>query len=452
MSESSPELPSLVTAVPGPRSRRLAGELRRCESPNITYVSERFPVFWESASGALVTDVDGNRFLDLTSAFGVAGVGHCSPRVVAAIQRQSGTLIHGMGDVHPSRLKVELQQRLALIAPGSLEQSILGSDGSDAVEAALKTAVIATGNPRVIAFHDAYHGLSYGALDVTDRGHFRDPFQAQLGKFTTHLPYPNRYRPPEGMTSENCGEACLDRVEQAFRSTRSAGSPTGAVIVEPIQGRGGIIVPPDGWFRSLRELCRRYDSLLIADEIFTGCGRTGEWFASEEPPDLLCVGKVLGGGFPISACIGTPKVMGAWEESRGEAIHTSTFLGSPIGCAAALAALDAIQEDRMLERCRSAGERLKTGLLALATRHALIGDVRGRGLMLGIELVHPDGSPAGGAAMEMVQQAMEHGIFLLPAGPHGSVIELTPPYTISDVQVDFALSVMDDLLSGFGKR
>ena len=396
-------------------------------------------MFWDAASGCLVRDVDGNVFLDLSAAFGAAAVGHSHPRVVQAIQDQSTKLIHGMGDVHPPAIKVKLAHRLADLTPGRLRQVILGCNGSDAVEAALKTAQLATGRPGVIAFEGAYHGLSYGALNVTSRDDFRLPFLDQIGQFGHHVPYP-------ASGSDITADVSLDRVELAL--TRSQ-RPVGAVIVEPIQGRGGIIVPPPGWFTQLAELTRRHGALLIADEIFTGCGRTGPMFASETTPDLLCVGKAMGGGFPISACIGTPEVMAAWGESRGEAIHTSTYLGHPLGCAAALATLDVIEKEQLLGRVRSAGERLTAGLVTAKESNPLIGEIRGKGLMIGIELIRSDGSPANGAGAPIMLELLRRGIIVLPAGPAGNVIELIPPYIISNEQIDYAVAALAEAIGSW---
>ena len=332
--------PRLVTPVPGPRSRELARCLRRVESPNVTYLAPDFPVFWEEAKGCLVTDVDGNRFLDVTAAFGVASVGHSHPRVVAAVRAQAEKLLHGMGDVHPSEVKVRLCERVAELVPLPHPQVILGQNGGDAVEAALKTAMLATGRPGVLAFEGGYHGLTYGALDVTARADFRTPFQPQLGRFTRHLPY--------GCPLEHVRAHLTDHTP-------------GAILAEPIQGRGGIVVPPPGWLRGLREVCSETNTLLILDEIFTGWGRTGDWFACDHEkviPDILCVGKAMGGGLPISACVASTDLMASWGESTGEALHTSTFLGNPVACAAALAALDVLEEEDLPGRALQGGQSL----------------------------------------------------------------------------------------------
>ena len=416
--------PCLVTPVPGPRSRELARRLRRVESPNITYLAPDFPVFWEEAKGCLVTDVDGNRFLDVTAAFGVASVGHSHPRVVAAVQAQAEKLLHGMGDVHPSEVKVRLCERVAELVPLPHPQVILGQNGGDAVEAALKTAMLATGRPGVLAFEGGYHGLTYGALDVTARADFRAPFQPQLGGFTRHLPY--------GCPLEHVRAHLADHTP-------------GAVLAEPIQGRGGIVVPPLGWLRGLREVCSETNTLLILDEIFTGWGRTGDWFACDHEkviPDILCVGKAMGGGLPISACVASTDLMASWGESTGEALHTSTFLGNPVACAAALAALDVLEEEDLPRRALQRGAVFAGGLHALQSEFPeQIAGVRGRGLMLGLEFVSPS------LALPLVPVALRAGLILLPAGD-GRVLEFVPPLVIEEEQIAWCLAVLQRLLAG----
>ena len=416
-------LPHLVTPIPGPRSRELARRLRRAESPNVTYLAPDFPVFWEEARGCLVTDVDGNRFLDVTAAFGVASVGHSHPRVVAAVRAQAEKLLHGMGDVHPSEVKVRLCERIAALVPLPDAQVILGQNGGDAVEAALKTAMLATGRPGVLAFEGGYHGLTYGALDVTARADFRAPFRQQLGGFTQHLPY-------------GCP---VERVQAHL-----AAYAPGAVLAEPIQGRGGIVVPPPGWLRGLRDVCSQTDTLLILDEIFTGWGRTGAWFACDHEgvvPDILCVGKAMGGGLPLSACVASAGLMAAWGESTGEALHTSTFLGNPLACAAALAALDVLEEEDLPARAVRMGAVLADGLRALQSEFPeQIASVRGRGLMLGLEFDTP------GRALPLVPAALREGLILLPAGD-GRVLEFVPPLVIEAAQIAWCLATLRRLLA-----
>lgn len=436
-------LPVLRTPIPGPRSLALAAELRRWENRNITFVDPegRFPVFWESAAGCLVTDVDGNSFLDLTAAFGVAAVGHTNPRVAAAVADQAGHLLHGMGDVHPTRLKVELARKIAEHTPGSLGGVIFGQNGSDAVEAALKTARLSTGRSGVIAFRGGYHGLTYGALAVTSRADFREPFAGQVPTFARHVPYAEPRSCPS-LCRGACSGACLHLVEQALNE---GDEEIGAVIVEPIQGRGGIVVPPPGWLPGLRSLCDRYGVLLIADEIFTGWGRTGDWFACDHEgvvPDILCIGKAMGGGFPISACVARPGVMAAWGDSAGEALHTSTFLGSPLGCAAALAAIAEIEDNDLPERAHRVGAYFRERLGELKARYPdAVAEVRGRGLMLGLRLASRE------LALGLVYDLLRRGLIVLPAGP-GDVLEFVPPLVIEREHIDYAVAQLDAALAG----
>jgi acetylornithine/succinyldiaminopimelate/putrescine aminotransferase len=425
MSDRRPELPQIRTSIPGPQSLALAAELHRFESRNVTFIDPdgRFPIFWESAADCMVTDVDGNTFLDLTAAFGVAAVGHTNPRVTAAIQDQAAKLIHGMGDVHPTAVKVELARKIAARTPGDLGSVIFGSNGGDAVEAALKSARLATGKAGVLGFEGGYHGLTYGALAMTARADFRAPFAGQLPPFARHVAYGD-----------------IRAAEIALTRDREIG----AVIVEPIQGRGGIVVPPPGYLSDLRALCNREGVLLIADEIFTGWGRTGDWFACDAEgvlPDLLCIGKAMGGGFPISACVGRPAVMAAWAESTGEALHTSTFLGSPLGCRAALAAIAELEERDLPGRARVVGDYFKERLERLRSRHpSAVAEVRGRGLMLGIRLDNRQ------CALGLVYSLLQRGIIVLPAGA-GDILEFVPPLTIETDQIDWAVAEIADALS-----
>jgi 4-aminobutyrate aminotransferase / (S)-3-amino-2-methylpropionate transaminase / 5-aminovalerate transaminase len=429
-------LPVLRTEIPGPRSLALARELREVENPNVTYIDPegRFPVFWESAEGCLVTDADGNTFLDLTAAFGVMAVGHSNPRVVASVRAQAGKLIHGMGDVHPSAVKVELARRLTELTPGDLGAVHFGANGGDAIEAALKTARLATGKPGVLAFAGGYHGLTYGALAVTARRDFKEPFSGQVPPFAVHAPYAEPRACPHACGNA-CTRACLRTVDDAL----AANPHIGAVLAEPIQGRGGIVEPPPGWLVGLRDICDRRGVLLILDEIFTGWGRTGDWFACQREgvlPDILCVGKAMGGGFPISACLSRPHVASAWGESTGEALHTSTFLGSPLGCAAALAALAEIEERDLPGRAREIGDYFKGRLTALQTAHPkAVAEVRGRGLMLGVRFTTRD------LALSLVYALLRRGLIVLPAGP-GDVIEFVPPLVIEKAQIDFAVETL----------
>ncbi|MFA5975917.1 MAG: aspartate aminotransferase family protein [Elusimicrobiota bacterium] len=429
--------------VPGPKSLSLARRLRQVESRNITYLSDHFPVFWESAQGCRVRDVDGRSYLDLTGAFAVAALGHNPPEVRQTIRKQSAKIWHGMGDVHPNAVKVELLERLARLAPGRLSISILSSSGAEAVESALKTARLATGKPRVIAFEGAYHGLTYGTLAVTQRNDFRRPFSGQIPGFAVHLPYPDSLRGP----SE---EECLERVVNYLK--RSSSSAVGSILIEPVQGRGGIRIPKPFFLKELQTLARRRGLLLIADEVFTGFGRTGRMFAVDHSgvePDLMCVGKALANGFPISACIGSPKGMRAWPLSDGEAIHTSTFLGNPLGCAMALASLQAIEKKKLAQRAAEVGWWWKDHLKFLLDHHPNVGEIRGVGLMVGIELVKDKRSliPAPKLAGRVVEACLRRGLLVLSGGTHRQVLSLTPPLIISKDELRRAAAILEEVLT-----
>jgi 4-aminobutyrate aminotransferase-like enzyme len=397
-------LPKILTAIPGPKSRQLSRQLHRYECRNITHIAPRWPIFWKRASGANVWDVDGNRYVDLTAAFGVAGIGHSNPRVVAALHRQAQQLLHAMGDVHPNAVKLTLARQLVELTfrrwNAGNARVIFANSGSESVEAALKTAVIATKRAGLIAFTGAYHGLTLGALDATSGQQFRDPFLRQLGHFTTHVPF-------------GTVPALRDPARYA------------AVIVEPILGRGGVVVPPDDFLPGLRRFCDRHGILLIADEIYTGFGRTGRWFACEHwntTPDIICVGKSLAGGMPLAACIGRAAVMDRWPLG-GEAIHTSTFLGHPVSCAAALASIAEMKRLRVVERAAELGEYVAAKLRPL-------GPVRGRGLMLGLPVR---------ASAHMPVRLLQRGIIALQ---ENGVLGITPPLTITRRQLDFGIETI----------
>ena len=346
--------------------------LRDYESRNVLFTEPdgSWPIVWERAQGVNVWDAEGEKYLDLTAAFGVAAAGHANPNVVKAGQKQMAKLLHAMGDVHPHALKAELARELSRITferwtnPPDLKtknskfktgKTIFSNSGFEAVESALKTAMLATKKTGVIAFEGAYHGLGYGALNATHRNFFRSPFQPQLREFGYFAPFPKK-------TSDL---ATVEfQVRHFFRRER-----IGAILVEPIQARGGINVPPKEFLPLLRKLCDEHGALLILDEIYTGFGRTGKWFACEHSgviPDLICLGKALTGGFPLSACVGRADIMdAAWPVSTGEAIHTSTFLGHPVGCAMALAQIKEIEKLKLPEHSAELGKFLLDALASI---------------------------------------------------------------------------------------
>ncbi|MCA9492277.1 MAG: aspartate aminotransferase family protein [Myxococcales bacterium] len=406
-------LPHLLTDLPGPRSRAQVDVLARHECPAVTArrarraealgAADDDPIVWAEALGSNVRDVDGNVLVDLTAGFGVALVGHRHPRVVQAVRAQADRLLHAMGDAWPDAARIALLERLAGVLPDPLSVLLLGLSGSDAVDGAVKTAVLHTGRHGVLAFEGAYHGLALGVLALQGyKPSFSEPFRPLLAPAVRRLPY---------------GAERAD-VDQAL-----ADGTIGLILVEPMLGRGGTRPAPEGWLAMLRALADRHGALLAFDEVLTGCGRTGTPFlgpAEGVVPDLMCVGKALGGGLPISACAGSAQVMASWGPSRGEALHTQTFLGHPPGCAAAVAVLDLLEGDL----CARVGERGEALRAALGARGF---GVRGRGLLLAVELGAAD-------ALAASRELMRRGWLTLPADAHA--LQLTPPVTLSDAQIE----------------
>jgi 4-aminobutyrate aminotransferase-like enzyme len=450
-------------------TKKVLNRLRAYESRNVTFIEPdgSWPIVWERAKGVHVWDADGKKYLDLTAAFGVAAAGHANPRVVKAGQKQMAKLLHAMGDVHPHALKVELARELSRITferwsvaaevrkrkqeraesvsfftSAAVGKTIFCNSGFEAVEAALKTAMLATGKSGVIAFEGAYHGLGYGALNVTCRDHFRAPFRSQLGEFGRFVPFPvaadvGRLK-SKRMKNEPPHVGCHE-VERLIRHLFRCGK-IGAIVVEPVQGRGGINIPPPEFLPLLRRLCDAHGALLIFDEIYTGFGRTGKWFACEHTgtvPDLICLGKALTGGFPLSACVGCADLMdAAWPESTGEAIHTSTFLGHPVGCAMALAQIEEIRSRKLVKRSAKLGNFLLESLKSLNPQPSTLNlSARSLGLMAGVELRLCDGSPATAQALAIIKRMLHRGYILLPEGEHGNIISFTPPLTMTEAQL-----------------
>jgi 4-aminobutyrate aminotransferase/(S)-3-amino-2-methylpropionate transaminase len=369
-------------------------------------------IVYATARGSNVVDVDGNRYVDLAAGFGALLLGHGHPSVARVLELQSKRLFHALGDVYPSDAKVGLLERVARLHPEPGAQVIVGQSGSDAVTAALKTACLATGKPGVIAFRGGYHGLGYAPLAATSlRAGYRDPFAAQLNPHVRLVDYP-----------AGDGDSELDQLRGAL-----GGGDVGAVLFEPILGRGGCVVPPPGFMHGLCDLCSEYGAVSIADEVWTGLGRSGALLYSASQGavfDLICLGKGLGGGLPLSACIGKRSVMAAWRRAP-EVVHTSTFAGAPLAAATALATLDTLERERLVERSEKLGERFRSELAeALGGSGAV---VRGAGLMIGIDL-----GPRPGAAFAMQERLLEHGYIATTGGGAREVLVLTPPLTIAE--------------------
>lgn len=434
------QLPSVSGAVPGPRASALVEELSRFECPGLTARRRRReevsgashdPIVWSYARGANVVDSDGNVYVDMTAGFGAALLGHSHPAVVDAVREQAGRMMHALGDVYPSEQKIALEARLASMAPWPA-RVILGLSGADAVEAALKTAVLHTGRAGVLAFAGGYHGLSYGAVAACGyKLAFRAPFEGQLNPAVEFAPFPAR---------EDMRESCERGVEAALASGR-----IGAVLVEPVQGRGGVVVPPAGFLAWLGARARAHGALLVVDEIYTGLGRTGARFravAEGADPDVIVLGKALGGGLPVSACLMRDGVSRGWGDPDKEAIHTSTFLGNPLACAAALASLDVLDAPdtaSMIARTAALlGDSLRA---ALADEGVAVEGLTQVGLLLGIRL-------RGGVvrALSVMRAMLLRGYVVLPGGVDGAVLTLTPPATLTPAQIAGFCTALGDVL------
>ena len=435
------DYPRIVVAPPGPRAREIVA--RDAAWASSCYIKE-YPLVVARGRGAMIEDVDGNRFLDFMAGIAVAATGHAHPRVVAAVKDAADRFLHICGSDFYYDGMASLLERLAAAAPGpSPKRVFLTNSGTEAVEGAIKLARAATRRPALVAFEGAFHGRSYGAMSLTaSKARQRGGFAPLLPE-VYHVPYPNPYR--DGGDAMARTMAALDELFARRLDPRDVA----ALFVEPVQGEGGYIVPPAGFLRALRERCDAHGILLVADEVQCGIGRTGRMFACEHEgvePDILLAAKGLGSGMPIGAIVSRAEIT-TWE--RGA--HGSTFGGNPVCCAAALATL-AIVEEGLVANAARMGERILSGLRALAARHPAIGDVRGLGLMIGLELVSDRATRA--PAPELVQaverRAFERGLLVLAAG--ASTIRLAPPLVVDETDVDVALSILDECLTELAPR
>jgi 4-aminobutyrate aminotransferase-like enzyme len=427
--EPGQDEPKILSRPPGPSSRSwLVRHAHRAAPMGPKPLHEpgdlRAPpagIVYASAKGANVVDVDGNRYVDLAAGFGAMLLGHGHPSVLRMLDFQSHRLLMALGDVFPADAKIALLERLAALHPDPNARVILGQSGADAVTAALKSALLFTGKPGVVAFGGAYHGLSYAPLAACGlRESYRAPFAAQLNPHVHFADYPAR-------TEE------LDRVLSQVRAALANGT-VGALLVEPILGRGGVVVPPPEFLGELGKLAQEYGALTIADEIWTGLGRSGkilQSLSSRFTPDLLCLGKGLGGGLPISAVVGRAVVLEAWRRDA-EVVHTSTFAGNALACGTALATLDVISRERLAERAASLGERLLTTLRTRLARFSKA-SVRGSGFMIAIEL-----GDRPGRATQLALRLLERGYITSTGGGRREILVLTPP-----------LNMAESLLGGF---
>lgn len=399
---------------------------------------------FERAEGCYLITRDGERYLDFVSGIAVNNLGHNHPEVVAAAREQMEKLIHICGATGYYESAIELAAELARIAPGDLDTVFFANSGAEAVEGAVKLARYVTRRPAIIAFKGAFHGRTLGATSLTAsstryRQHY-DPLLA--GVYHVNYPYP--FRSPY---KETGARPYLAEIEHLFTHMVSP-ADVAAVIIEPVLGEGGYIVPPEGYLQGLRELTRRHGILLIFDEVQTGFGRTGKMFAAEHfgvVPDIMTVGKALAGGFPLSAIIARREIMAQWPPGA----HGSTFGGHPVSCAAALATLRVMERDRVVEKAAETGAYLKSRLEAIQRRHPIIGEVRGLGLMIGVEFVRPDGSPYPEAVSRIVELALSEKLLFYSAGVYKNVIRFMTPLTIRREDLDRGLAIFERCLERF---
>ncbi|HEV8565001.1 MAG TPA: 4-aminobutyrate--2-oxoglutarate transaminase [Actinomycetota bacterium] len=437
-----PQERKLVTEIPGPKSREW---FARREQAVATGVYNIHPIVTARASGAIVEDVDGNRLIDFATGISVLNVGHSSPAVVAAAQRQVELDTHTCFHVTANEPYIELAERLNALAPGEFpKKTMFANSGAEAVENAVKIARKATGRAAVVAFDHAFHGRTLMGMSLTAKVM---PYKQGMGPFAPEiyrLPFAYPYRCPTAGTPQTCGDSCADyAIDEMHKHIGEQN--VAAVILEPIQGEGGFIVPASGFVKRIADFCAANGIVFIADEIQSGIGRAGRWFAIEDEdvvPDIVTTAKSLGGGLPISGITGRAELM--------DAVHPGglggTYGGNPVAAAAALAVVDLIEREGLLERSRALGERIMARFREMQARHDVIGDVRGRGAMCAIELVSDRATkePADEATSAVAKRCLENGLIVLSAGTYNNVLRLLPPLTIEDALLDEGLGIVDE--------
>ena len=436
----------LRTEIPGPRSRAL---MKRREAAVPRAPVHANPIFVARAEGAVLEDVDGNRFLDFAGGIGCLNIGHRSPRVLAAIREQLEKYLHLCFAVTPYEGYIALAEKLNALAPGNFaKKTILLNTGAEAVENAVKIARAFTKRPAVICFEDAFHGRTLLTMTLTSKTH---PYKAGFEPFasdTYRIPYAYPYRGESGATAETFAHY----LEDAFKRMVAPES-VAAVIAEPVLGEGGFVVPPRDYFKLLQQICRKHGILFIADEVQCGMARTGKWFAVEHygvEPDLITCAKSLGGGMPIAAVIGRAEIM----DAPGPGSLGGTFCGHPLSVAAALAAIETIEKDGLLARSAAIGKRFEERARSWQKRWPLIGDVRGLGGMCAIELVRDSGTrePADTETKEVAKYCYEHGLICLTAGTFNNVIRVLAPLVVTDAQFDEGLAILEAALASVAER
>lgn len=438
--------PNVAPDWPGRRNRELLETRQRFVARG---VGSATPLFAARGSGACLEDVDGNTYLDFAGGIGTLAVGYSHPTVVRAVRQQAERFLHTCFSVAMYEPYIELARRLVALTPGSFpKKALLLNSGAEAVENAIKVARAATGRPAVVAFQNGFHGRTLLAMSLTGKLH---PYRAGFGPFVPDVylaPYPYAYRYPGDQ--EACVDAALEALHLLFK-TQVAPERVAALVIEPVQGEGGFVVAPPRFLRALADLCRTHGILLVVDEIQTGFGRTGRMFGVEHAgvePDLLVVAKSLAAGLPLSGVIGRAELMDAPEPgSLG-----GTYSGNPVACAAALAVLDVFAEERLVERARALGDLIRPRLEQLRDRAALIGEVRGLGPMLALELVRDRTTkePATAETGAVLAACHRRGLILIRAGLYDNVVRLLPPLVVTDADVERALRILEEALVEVG--
>ncbi len=414
---------------------QLVAKVHDLLAPSLAEDEPKLPI--TRAEGVYLYDIDGRRYLDFTSGIGVVNVGHNHPRVLEAARRQMEQVVHGALGVVLYESVLRLAEELPKILPGHLDMFFFGNSGAEAVEGALKLARYVSGRPGILAALGSFHGRTMGAVTLTaSRAKYRRHYQPLLaGVYHFRFPYPFRSGSADGGVAES-----LDDLDRIFRHLIPP-DEVAAIIVEPIQGEGGYIVPPEDWLVEIRRICDQHGILLILDEVQTGFGRTGQWFAAQTfrvEPDIMALAKGIANGFPLAAVAAPRNLMQKW--SMGS--HGTTFGGNPVACAAALAVIDVIREENLLANARAQGEYLMRELCALQQEAPIIGDVRGKGLMIAVELVKPDGSTNPEAVTRVIQRMLKDGLLAYWCGVEGQAFRLIPPLVINREQMQEAIQII----------
>jgi len=434
------DYPKIVIAPPGPKARELVRKDEKFISPSY---GRFYPLVVESGKGCIVKDVDGNEYIDFNSGLVCMGVGHNHPKVVAAIKNQCDRFLHYSNTDFFYREVVDLAEKLAQITPGSPEKKVyFGNSGAEAVEAAVKLAKWHSRRQLFIGFTGAFHGRTIGALSFTASKPTQKRYFFPLMPGVTHVPYAYCYRCPFKLTYPECHYWCVDFIDEYVLQKYVPPEDTAAILFESIQGEGGYVVPPPEYFQRIKKLADKYGLLLIDDEVQSGMGRTGKWFAIEHwgvEPDIVCTAKALASGLPLGATIAKAKIMD-WVPGS----HASTFGGNPLSCVAASAVIDVVKEEKLLENATKQGAYIMKRLGELKEQSEIVGDVRGKGLMIGVEIVEDKESkkPAPQKVTEIMMRSWKRGINVITCG--ASTIRIAPPMIITRDLVDSAMDIIED--------